>query len=81
MIGFVTTQEQADAGATMSVPQQAAVSTFMADEIAAVRWDKIKRLYFPVWQLASANAICMKILVENLLMMDLLILQEYGQLN
>lgn len=53
------------AGATVSAPQQAAVSTFMSDEIAAGRWDKMKRLYFPLWEVGTANAICMKSLTSG----------------
>ena len=53
------------AGATVTAPQQAAISTFMSGEIAAGRWEKHKRLYFPVWQLAAANAICMKSLTSG----------------
>ena len=52
-------------GATVTAPQQAAISTFISDEIAAGRWDGIKRLYFPVWGVASANAICMKSLTSG----------------
>jgi len=52
-------------GATVTAPQQAAISTFISDEIAAGRWDGIKRLYFPVWGLAAANAICMKSLTSG----------------
>lgn len=37
----------------------------MSGEIAAGRWDKMKRLYFPVWQVAAANAICMKSLTSG----------------
>ena len=53
------------AGATVTAPQQAAISTFMSGEIAAGRYDSIKRLYLPVWQLAAANAICMKSLTSG----------------
>jgi len=53
------------AGATVTAPQRAAISSFMSGEIAAGRWDKHKRLYFPVWQLAAANAICMKSLTSG----------------
>lgn len=53
------------AGATVTAPQQAAISTFISGEIAAGRWDKMKRLYFPVWQVAAANAICMKSLISG----------------
>jgi hypothetical protein len=37
----------------------------MSGEIAAGRWDGIKRLYFPVWGVAAANAICMKSLTSG----------------
>jgi hypothetical protein len=53
------------AGATVTAPQQAAISTFISGEIAAGRWDKHKRIYFPIWQLAAANAICMKSLTSG----------------
>jgi len=53
------------AGATVTAPKQAAISSFMSGEIAAGRWDGIKRLYFPVWGLAAANAICMKSLATG----------------
>ena len=53
------------AGATVTAPKQAAISTFISGEIAAGRWDGIKRLYFPVWGLAAANAICMKSLTTG----------------
>jgi hypothetical protein len=53
------------AGATVTAPQQAAISTFISGEIAAGRWSKHKRLYFPIWQLAAANAICMKSLTSG----------------
>jgi hypothetical protein len=52
-------------GATVTAPQQAAISSFMSGEIAAGRWGGIKRLYFPVWGLAAANAICMKSLTSG----------------
>jgi hypothetical protein len=53
------------AGATVTAPQQAALSAFISGEIAAGRWDKHKRIYLPVWQLAAANAICMKSLTSG----------------
>ena len=53
------------AGATVTAPQRTAISTFISGEIAAGRWDKVKRLYFPVWQVAAANAICMKSLTSG----------------
>lgn len=49
----------------MTAPQVAAISTFISGEIAAGRWSKHKRIYFPVWQLAAANAICMKSLLSG----------------
>jgi hypothetical protein len=53
------------AGATVTAPQQAAISTFMSGEIAAGRWDGIKRFYFPVWGVEAANAVCMKSLTSG----------------
>jgi hypothetical protein len=53
------------AGATVTAPQQAAISTFMSGEIAAGRWNGHKRIHFPVWGLAAANAICMKSLTSG----------------
>jgi len=53
------------AGATVTSTQQAAISTFISGEIAAGRWSKHKRLYFPIWGLAAANAICMKSLISG----------------
>jgi len=53
------------AGATVNATKEAAISTFINGEIAAGRWSKHKRLYFPVWQLAAANAICMKSLTSG----------------
>lgn len=53
------------AGATVTAGQESAISTFISGEVSAGRWDKIKRLYFPVWQLAAANAICMKSLTSG----------------
>jgi len=49
----------------VTAPKEAAISTFINGEIAAGRWSKHKRLYFPVWQLAAANAICMKSLTSG----------------
>jgi hypothetical protein len=53
------------AGATLNTPQQNAINTFVSGEKTAGRWDGIKRLYFPVWGLAAANAICMKSLTSG----------------
>ena len=53
------------AGATLDTPQQNAINTFVSGEKTAGRWGGIKRLYFPVWGLAAANAICMKSLATG----------------
>lgn len=53
------------AGATVSGAQATAISNFIISEKAASRWDLNKRLYFPVWAVASANAICMKTLTSG----------------
>ena len=53
------------AGATVTAPKQAAISTFISGEIAAGRWDSIKRLYLPIWESAAPNAICMKSLTSS----------------
>jgi hypothetical protein len=53
------------AGATVTPTQQAALSSFISGEIAAGRWGNHKRIHFPVWQLAAANAICMKSLTSG----------------
>ena len=52
-------------GITVTSTQQAAISTFISGEVAAGRWSKHKRLYFPIWGLAAANAICMKSLLSG----------------
>jgi len=51
-------------GATVTSGQKSAIDTFVKAEKAASRWNGIKRLYFPVWGLAAANAICMKSLTS-----------------
>jgi len=53
------------AGATLNTPQQNAINTFVSGEKTAGRWDGHKRIHFPVWQLAAANAICMKSLTSG----------------
>jgi hypothetical protein len=53
------------AGATATAPQQSAISTFISGEIAAGRWDSIKRLYLPIWGSAAPNALCMKSLTSG----------------
>lgn len=46
-------------GASVSAGQRKAISNFVKAEKAASRWTSVKRLYFPIWGAASANAICM----------------------
>jgi len=55
----------ATAGATVTNGQRTAINTFISGEKTAGRWDKIKRLYFPVWGVTAANAICMKSLTSG----------------
>ena len=50
---------------SMTLTKINALDTFIKGEKTAARWDKMKRLYFPVWQLAAANAICMKSLTSG----------------
>jgi hypothetical protein len=50
---------------SMTLTKINALDTFIKGEKTAGRWDKMKRLYFPVWQLAAANAICMKSLTSG----------------
>lgn len=45
---------------SMTLTKINALDTFIKGEKAGGRWDGIKRLYFPVWGTAAANAICMK---------------------
>jgi hypothetical protein len=52
-------------GITVSESRNNAITTFIGSEKAAGRWDKHKRIYLPVWQLAAANAICMKSLTSG----------------
>ena len=51
-------------GITVSESRNNAITTFIVSEKAAGRWDGIKRLYFPIWGVAAANAICMKSLTS-----------------
>jgi hypothetical protein len=53
------------AGATVDTPQKNAINTFVSGEKTAGRWDKMKRLYLPVWESPVANAICMKSLTSG----------------
>jgi len=45
---------------SLTVAKVNAIDTFIRGEKTASRWDGHKRLYFPVWGTAAANAICMK---------------------
>jgi hypothetical protein len=49
---------------SLTVAKINAIDTFIRGEKTAGRWDGIKRLYFPVWGLEAANAICMKSLTS-----------------
>jgi hypothetical protein len=46
-------------GATVTQTQKNAINAFVESEKAASRWTLHKRLYLPIWSLASANAIDM----------------------
>lgn len=48
-------------GVTVTLPQRLAISNFIKAEKAASRWTSIRRLFFPIWGSAAANAIDMKI--------------------
>lgn len=48
------------AGATVTSLQQKTINSFVVSEKVAGRWDSHKRLYLPIWGLASANAICLR---------------------
>ncbi len=50
---------------SMTLTKINALDAFIKGEKTAGRWDGIKRLYFPVWQLAAANVICMKSLTTG----------------
>lgn len=58
-------QALATAGVTVSETQTDAINSFIVAQKAANTWTKIKRLYFPIWQNAAANAICMKSLTNG----------------
>lgn len=49
---------------SMTLTKINALDTFIKGEKTAGRWDGHKRLYFPVWGVAAANAICMKSLTS-----------------
>lgn len=48
------------AGAIVSDSQARTLNEFIISEKLASRWTSHKRLYLPVWSVASANAICLK---------------------
>jgi hypothetical protein len=50
---------------SMTLTKINALDTFIKGEKTAGRWNGHKRLYFPVWGLAAANAICMKSLTSS----------------
>jgi hypothetical protein len=50
---------------SMTLTKINALDAFIKGEKTAGRWDGHKRLYFPVWGLAAANAICMKSLTSG----------------
>ena len=58
-------QALAAAGVTATPTQTSAIDSFIVSQKSANRWTKIKRLYFPIWQNAAANAICMKSLANG----------------
>jgi hypothetical protein len=49
---------------SMTLTKINTLDAFIKGEKTAGRWDGIKRLYFPVWGLAAANAVCMKSLTS-----------------
>jgi hypothetical protein len=57
--------ELTSAGVSVTGGQRLALDTFIRAEKAAERWDLHKRLYFPIWGIAAANAICMKSLTSG----------------
>jgi hypothetical protein len=50
---------------SMTLTKINALDAFIKGEKTAGRWDGIKRLYFPVWGVLVANAICMKSLTSG----------------
>lgn len=52
-------------GATVTSVQSDAIDTFIRAEKSGSRWDLIKRLYLPIWELAAPNAICMRSLTSG----------------
>lgn len=53
------------AGATVSGAQATAINDFVVINKTAGTWLKIGRLYFPVWNIAAANALDMKTLASG----------------
>lgn len=53
------------AGATVTSSQRRAISNFIKGEKIASRWALLRRLYLPIWSIASPNAICMKSLASG----------------
>lgn len=52
-------------GSSITSTQKAALNAFVLAEQAAARWTSHKRLYFPIWGNAAANAICLKSLTSG----------------
>ena len=52
-------------GATVTPTQRSAINTFITTGETEGWYSSIKRLYLPIWQLAAANAICMKSLTTG----------------
>lgn len=46
-------------GGPITKPQKSAINAFITEEKSTGRWTKLKRLYFPIWNHAAANAIDM----------------------
>ena len=53
------------AGVTVTSTQRSAILSFIQNEVLLGRWAGIKRLYFPIWEVQAANAICMKSLTSG----------------
>ena len=52
--------------ATVSTTQETAIDDFVKAEKSAGRWDEVhSRIWLPIWENASANAICMKSLATG----------------
>ena len=52
-------------GATVTSAQESAINTFITTGKTEGWYSSLKRLHLPIWQLAAANAICMKSLTSG----------------